>query len=533
MGRKSNDQKKLERWAKDPHAYIFEAVKTRDEHDWDEPIKPFPRLEYLEELLSIWHYGESIENLIKSRQLMVSWLACAYVSWVARFHPARGVYVQSKKKEDAAALIYETDPMQSRLSFIEVNLPVFARQDIKWRYGRAFYPNGSRVIAIPQGPKHYESHTASLVINDESSLQDEWASGMAALKPMITGGGRVINIATVRMPSQYSREMQTFADDGEPKTIIRKGMWRFRSETEAAATALHYSSDPHKDPDTAEGKEWYAEATKGYPGGVEGHLWRQHMELDFLATKSQKLIPFFDDHKQTLIVDPIKRDGLQFGWRYYAGFDYGKRNLTVFGIYAIDRNDDRHILWELAKPGEEIGGIPGIAKRMKACPWWDLVKWDIRADPSIWNANQAQKSGGYTSVAKLLAQEEIYLKKSKLRGIEKDNVCIERLLHYYWADPTSPKLFIHSNCKEHIRQFRGLRYKEWTELTAEDHAFKEELVDRDNDTWDAWGYAEVTAPSPMESKPKLRPGMAEYVRRKAIEANRRKQTRGRSRRFGG
>ena len=527
MGRKSLNQKKLEKWAKDPHAYIFEAVRTRDEHDWVNSTKNFPKLKYLEELLAIWHYGETVENLIKSRQLMVSWLACAYISWVARFNSNRGIYVQSKKKEDAAALIYETDPMQARLSFIEANLPEFAQQKIKWRYGRAFYPNGSRVIAIPQGPKHYESHTASLVVNDESSLQEEWNNGMAALKPMIHGGGRVINIATVRTPSHYSTEMATFADAEHEKTAVQRGMWRFRSKSGAAATALHYTADPAKDPETKEGKVWYEEAVKGYPGGPEGHLWRQHMELDFLATKSQQLLrQVMDDNRATIIAPSLINQSLQVGWTYYAGFDYGKRNLTVFGVYAVDRYKLRHVLWELAKPGDELGGVPGICAKIKACPYFDLVKWNIRADPSIWNDNQAQKNGSYTSIAKMMSDEGVYLKKARLTGREKDDVVTERLLHYYWADPKEPKLVIHENCKEHIRQWKNLRYKEWTDATQEDHGLKEELVDRDNDCWDAWGYAEVSAPNPREIVLKAQPGSLEYIRKRAIEARKRGEKRG-------
>lgn len=527
-------KKALTLWEKDPHAYVFEAVVTRDEHDWKSPLKPFPRHKYLEELLSIWHYGEDVENLIKSRQLMVSWLAMAYVSWVARFNPHRGIYVQSKKKEDAAALVYEMDPQQARLSIIETNLPKIAQQTILWRYGRAVYPNGSRVIAIPQGAKHYESHTASLVVNDESSLQDQWAAGMAALKPMIHGGGRVINIATVRMPSQYSREMQTFVEEEFDKDPVIPGMWRFRSASGAAATALHYSADPDKDPATEVGKEWYSQAIKGYPGGPEGHLWRQHMELDFGASRSQRMIDerWWDRNRGRIIVpDPVSHSP-QVGWTYYGGFDYGKRNLTVFGVYAVDRSGVRHILWEFAKPGEHAGGVPGIAEAMKRCPYWDAVKFNIRADPSIWNDNQAQESGRYTSIAKLLADRGIYLKKAKLRGSEKDEVVHERLIHYYWADPGEPKLVIHQGCKQHIRQFTGLRWQEWTDATAEDHALKEKLVDRENDAWDAWGYAETAAPDPLAISPRRPPpGSIEHVRQRAIAARKAKRPR-KSRTFG-
>lgn len=496
-------------------------MRTKDEHDRVNPIKLFPRKRYIEATLDIIHNGEPVEFIIKSRQLMVTWLNVAYISWLCRFRPHVLAFLQSKKEEDAANLVFNKHPTAARLSFIETHLDPWLRQKIDFAYGVAIYPNGSKAWAIPQGPTHYESYVPSFIFNDETSLQEKWAAGHAALKPCIEGGGRCISVSTVRSPSEYSDEMATWNPD-ESERII-KGIWRFRSKSGASATAIHYTADDDKDPDTAKGALWYQEATKGYIGGSQSHLWRQHMEIDFEATSAQKLIPFFVEKQDYLVIDPIPLD-LQVGWKYYSGFDYGKRNCTVWGVYAIDQHGNRYICDEVAGPGEKLGGVPGIAARMYANPYFHLgAARSIKADPTIWNKNQALGTG-YTSIADLFRKEGIILNKAPLRGQEADSIAIERLLYHYWANPESPSLFIFRNCRTHIRQFKKLRYKELSSAVQGNRSLVEQLVDKDNDAWDAWKYAEAAAPAPRKAQIGPPPGSFEAVRRQTINYYRERPT---------
>ena len=517
---KQQRAEKLERWSKDPATYIFEACTTKDEHDADNPRKLFPRKPYLEELLNIFHNGETAEHIIKSRQLMVTWMACAYISWLCRFTPDRLAFVQSKKEEDAANLVYNSHPSIGRISFIETNLPKWLRQDIKWSYCQGIYPNGSKVWAIPQGPQHYESYVPSFVFNDEASLQEKWEQGHAALKPCIEGGGKVRTVATVRMPMPYSVEMSNF--NKETAEEIRKGFWKFRSKSGASAHAIHYTTDENKDPATEKGKKWYDQQVEGYVGGTNSYLWKQHMEIDFEAVKGTKLIPFWNDYKDCFCIDDIP-ERQRVGWRYYAGFDYGKRNQTVLGIYAVDKDGNRYIAGEVAGSGERMGGVPGIAQRIKDHPLFDKFRTNIKADPSLWNKNQAKQQGGYTSIAKLFQSEGINLKSAPLKGSDADKIAIERLLYHYWANPAEPTLYIFSSARLHIKQFRNLRYRDWSEAMAQNKPLQEELVDRDNDSWDAWKYAEAARPAPANLKRKPPSGSFMAVRDSIIRHNRKPQ----------
>lgn len=501
----------------DPFAYVFNAVHTKDEHDKIHPIKRFPKKKYLELALDCIHNGEPVEFIIKSRQLMLTWLAISYVSWHCRFNPHKLAFVQSKKEEDAANLIFNKHESIARLSFIESHLPEWLRQDVDWSYGIAIYPNGSKAWAIPQGPQHYESYVPSLVINDEASLQDKWNAGHSALKPCIEGGGRCITISTVRMPSEYSDEMATF--DPEASERVMRGFWKFKSKSGASAHAIHYTADQEKNPEKGQGKAWYAEATRGYIGGADSHLWRQHMEIDFEATSAQRLIPFWAEHSHNFVIDPIPIDQ-QINWKYYSGFDYGKRNLSVWGVYAVDQHGNRYICDEVAGAGESMGGVPGIADKIRRNPYFSLgAGRNIKADPSIWNKNQADGSS-YTSVAQLFQEEGIMLHKAPCKGQEADSTAIERLLYHYWSNPEQPSLFIFRGCRTHIRQWRKLRYREISSSVQQNKAIVEQLVDRDNDSWDAWKYAEASRAAPKRINFGPPVGSFEYVRRKAIRMNR-------------
>lgn len=527
--------------AEDPEYYIFNHVRTVDPLDSEHPVKLFPDLTYLRYLIrEVLHGGEPIEYIIKSRQIMMSWVCVAYISWICRFHPYAYCYIQSKKEPDAREMLYANDPKRGRLNLIEQNLPWWLRDqyvidrhpmkwitgDVKFAASSGNYPNGSVVTALAQGPSQIEGHVPRFFFSDESSLQQLWETTMGAIKPTIQKDAKLVCVGTSRPPSDFNTEMEASLDKDAQGTPIptkecwdevARGIYKYRSRSGTSAHGIHYSADPGKDPLTPDGVQWLLQMSSFYDGGTQSVQWQQHMEIDFAAVGGTMLIPFFRAYKHRLICDPIP-PSMQLGWRYYAGFDYGKRNMTVFGVYAVTPDGSRYIVDEIAKPGSQLGGIPGIAQKMRESTYWEEVRHNIRADPSCWNDNQAKQSGGYTSIAQLLRLEGIMLQKAPLKGQDADAIAAERLLHHYWADPEQPALQIFSTCKEHIRQWAKLRYREWTATTAENRAMQEELVDKDNDTWDAWKYAECARTSPQVLSRKPPPGSFDAVRKRALAA---------------
>jgi len=283
---------------------------------------------------------------------------------------------------------------------------------------------------------------------------------------------------------------------------VLTGVYKYRSKSGVSAHGVHYSCDPDKDPDTPDGLAWRDDLAATYPGGIDGFMWRQHMEIDFEAVSGEVLFPNWDITTRNAIVAPMPR-AMQANWQYYSGFDYGKRNLTcwyIIGLY-VDGDGDliRRVMLGLEGTGDALGAHKGISEKMQAHPLFSYVNGRIQADPTMWNKNQSI-SGGYRSMAQLFAEEGVHLVPAKINGQDADDILIERLKYNYWSDPDKPLLLIENTCIQMIRQFKGLRYKEWTPATRELHSLQEVLVDRANDSFDALKYAEVSRPSPSSRK---------------------------------
>lgn len=223
-------QVQKEIYRRDAHKFIFEGVRTKDEHlcfDEDggvkDSVKPFPDELYLRATLDDYLVGArllkpenakySLEagtplNVLqriyqtriyfneKSRHVMATWLACAYLLWRARGLPNQLLIVQGKREEDVAPLVYDKDPHVARISFMEHTLPEELRmaqfpRDGKWCH-IYFPPNGSEILGIPQGGDVIRSRNPSVLFSDEAGFQSEFGEAFTAALPAITGGGQII-----------------------------------------------------------------------------------------------------------------------------------------------------------------------------------------------------------------------------------------------------------------------------------------------------------------------------------------------------
>lgn len=215
-----------ERCRRDCHYFVFRAVKTKDEHDRDSPEKHFPdelclratidqylvsakllkpeeakyaletglSLEFLQHI-----YNTGILFIEKSRHVMITWITCAYLLWRARAHPHQLIMVQSKREDDAASLVYDKEPGQGRISFLELSLPEHLRQcefPKAGKYCHIYWPNGSHHWGIPEGGHIIRSHNPSVIFGDECAFQPEFEKAYTAALPAITHGGQLICVSS-------------------------------------------------------------------------------------------------------------------------------------------------------------------------------------------------------------------------------------------------------------------------------------------------------------------------------------------------
>lgn len=188
-------------------------VTTKDEHKHGaESTRPFPLRNdkpYIWDVLDTF-LAEKLVLIEKSRQLMISWVCCLYALWLAKYQKNRMIFIQSKKEESAANLVFNTDTNVARISFMETNLPVELRSKVIWSYGKGIFPEtGSMIWGIPEGGDQIRSYVPSLVISDEAAFQPEFESAWKAAKPCIDGGGQFIAVSTARNGSYMKQLLKT------------------------------------------------------------------------------------------------------------------------------------------------------------------------------------------------------------------------------------------------------------------------------------------------------------------------------------
>src|SRR5688572_22124995 len=108
-----------EKCKRDVFFWLSNYVKTFDEHDKENPVKPFPIRPYVEPVIRLLD-KEPIVHIAKSRQMSISWLMIAWILHEAQFFDFRLEAVFSKKEEDAHTLV-------ERAKFIYLHQPVWLK----------------------------------------------------------------------------------------------------------------------------------------------------------------------------------------------------------------------------------------------------------------------------------------------------------------------------------------------------------------------------------------------------------------------
>ena len=174
-------------------------VVTRDEADPANPVKPFPiHLDYMRRLIRLLTTEQRLA-IVKSRQMLVSWATCAYMTYRARFTPHQAVLYQTQNWPDAVKMVAMPGAggFAGRCQFIEQHLPHWMRQPgIACTEGRIVYPNGSLIEALPGGADKIRSKTASVIVLDEMAFLEDAKGTYTAIAPLVQKGASLVMIST-------------------------------------------------------------------------------------------------------------------------------------------------------------------------------------------------------------------------------------------------------------------------------------------------------------------------------------------------
>lgn len=203
-----NGTEALIRYRKSHWDFLSRAVRTLDQADRLNPIKPFPsEKEYLHPIAD-FIVSDPLVAIVKHRRMVITWLACAIALWDAMFHEGRHVAIVSKKEEDS-------DELVQRCNFIYQNIPTDVLR-IKptgtYKYTSLSFPEiDSRIKAYAQGPDQLRQFTCSRVFCDEIAFWPQARQTFVSLKPTIQGGGQVCLIST-RFPGFFKDVIEDVLD---------------------------------------------------------------------------------------------------------------------------------------------------------------------------------------------------------------------------------------------------------------------------------------------------------------------------------
>lgn len=166
---------------KDCFYWLTECTKTKDEQDEKDPLKPFPKREYLRVLVDVLEY-EPVVFLEKSRTMMLSWMVSGWAAWKGFRHPATKVVFQSDDEDRAVHDVeYVKELWKNSLPALQRRWP-HKHREIDEPYNAFYMANGSCFVGIPGNPKKVRSEHPSIYIMDEAAHieQGEEAYNVAA-----------------------------------------------------------------------------------------------------------------------------------------------------------------------------------------------------------------------------------------------------------------------------------------------------------------------------------------------------------------
>ena len=278
--------KEILKCGNDPSYYINNYVKI------SHPLKgliPFKTFNFQTELLRDFN-DYRFNVILKARQLGISTITAAYVSWMMLFHRDKNVLVIATKFNTAANLV-------KKVKAIHRHLPSWLKiADISIDNRTSFeLSNGSQIKASSTSSDAGRSEALSLLVIDEAAHVEGLDELWTGLYPTLSTGGRCIALSTPNGVGNWFHQTYIDADI---------------SKNDFHPTNLPWDVHPERD------KEWFEKETKN----MSRRQIAQELECNFNMSGET----VFHPEDMALINENIKEP------KYKTGFD---RNFWIWEEY--------------------------------------------------------------------------------------------------------------------------------------------------------------------------------------------------------
>lgn len=271
---------------------------------------------------------------------------------------------------------------------------------------------------------------------------------------------------------------------------------------------VHYSADSHKDPETPEGALWVRRAAQGYPLGTQDPAWLKEMEIQYGAMGGQALFSLWGLYKPYVVIPPFDIASAPHV-KFIGTYDHGWVHNSAYLVHAILPNGMKYTVWECCAPKVPVKAMAEIIKGhmvklttdgrvFQGNPYAGKEVLRI-ADPQIWAKTGHLSDQPFNSLGDMFREKYgIPFVPGKKGG---ELTIAEWLIGDLWADMEHPKYQIFDTCKQLLWELPRLRYRTITAVQARTKNQPEQLVDKDNDAWDALCQFLHRFPSTVAPKP--------------------------------
>lgn len=410
--------------ATDPIEFL-RIVRTRDEVDKVNPVKPFPiDLEYLQFYVRLWQ-RENFIAVPKSRRMKMSWINLALIAWDVMFNYSREWACVSKKEEDSDELIKRIKFIYENLDQSKIPKELFPK--VNYKYCSIEIPEmHSRAKGYPSGANQLRQYTFSGILGDECAFWDDAQEMYKGSLPTTEGGGRMILISSVA-PGFFKKLVYDQLDSEldfdatliesyvakEPMQGVK--IWK-NPKNDFCIFDLHYTADP-------------AKRSKEFINSIRLKLpkrdWQQEYEK---VWDSFEGMPVYEDWNKK--VHATMSAAPQIGLPLLRGWDFGLTPACVIGqlqgnklivlreFTALNQGVDKFSDWVL----------PSCNMLFPGYDWIDFI------DPAGVNRDQSNE-GSCAQVLdskglKCIAGEVTFVKRQKavtkfLTTFDKGEPCFE------------------------------------------------------------------------------------------------------------
>ena len=298
--------KEIVKCGKDPVYFIDNYCKISHPTRGQVPFKTW---DFQQELL--YKFNDYRNNVIlKSRQMGISTITAAYVSWMMLFHRDKNILVIATKFSTASNLVKKVKAM------IKLLPPWFDQLATIAIDNRSSFVlnNGSEIKASSTSADAGRSEALSLLVIDEAAHIEGFEDLWTALQPTMAAGGRCIALSSPNGVGNWFHKTYVASESGE---------------NDFHPTRLHWTLHPERD------QAWFDETTRN----LSRRRVAQEYECNFNASGETVIHP---DNLNTIHAtcgDPKHQTGFDRNFWIWDEYNPENKYLMVGDVARGDGND--------------------------------------------------------------------------------------------------------------------------------------------------------------------------------------------------